>query len=367
MKHFLRLLLFALISVLAVSQSITSGDISGVVTDPSGAVVPNAKVTVVSDATGETHAANSNGQGVYRFSFLKPGSYTVSATSAGLQAASHRVQVGIGQVATANIGMTLTAASTTVDVTTSTLQIDNADLSTTFSNQQISLVPNPGNDLSAVAQTAPGAIMNTQGGFGNFSTYGLPGTSNLFTLNGQNDNDPFLNLNNSGATNLLLGINDVQEATVTNNGYSGQYGQLAGSQVNYVSKSGENSFHGNAIYYWNGRVMNANDYLNNLAIAGSPSTPKPFDNVNQWAASFGGPIKKDRTFFFFNYEGLRVILPTSAQVRIPTAEFQAATLAHLAGTDPAAIPFYQNMFSLYNGVHGSQVGTGTPLYRLNMF
>jgi outer membrane receptor protein involved in Fe transport len=359
MKHFLRLLLFALISVLAVSQSITSGDISGVVTDPSGAVVPNAKVTVVSDATGETHTANSNGQGVYRFSFLKPGSYTVSATSAGLQAASHRVQVGIGQVATANIGMTLTAASTTVDVTTSTLQIDNADLSTTFSNQQISLVPNPGNDLSAVAQTAPGAIMNTQGGFGNFSTYGLPGTSNLFTLNGQNDNDPFLNLNNSGATNLLLGINDVQEATVTNNGYSGQYGQLAGSQVNYVSKSGENSFHGNAIYYWNGRVMNANDYLNNLAIAGSPSTPRPFDNVNQWAASFGGPIKKDRTFFFFNYEGLRVIIPTASQVRIPTAEFQAATLANLAGKDPAAIPFYQNMFGLYNAVHGSQVGTGS--------
>src|SRR3954453_2925176 len=104
MKHFLGLLLFSLIAVLAVSQSITSGDISGVVTDPSGAVVPNAKVTVVSDATGETHTANSNGQGVYRFSFLKPGSYTVSATSAGLQAASHRVQVGIGQVATANIG-----------------------------------------------------------------------------------------------------------------------------------------------------------------------------------------------------------------------------------------------------------------------
>ena len=359
MKHFFRLLLFAFISVLAVSQSITSGDISGVVTDPSGAVVPNAKVTAVSDATGETHTATSNGQGVYRFSFLKPGSYTVSATSAGLQAASHKVQVGIGQVATANIGMTLTTASTTVEVTTSTLQVDNADLSTQFSNQQISLVPNPGNDLSAVAQTAPGAIMNTQGGFGNFSTYGLPGTSNLFTLNGQNDNDPFLNLNNSGATNLLLGINDVQEATVTNNGYSGQYGQLAGSQVNYVSKSGENSFHGNAIYYWNGRVMNANDYLNNLAIAGSPSTPRPFDNVNQWAASFGGPIKKDKTFFFFNYEGLRVIIPTASQVRVPTAEFQAATLANLAGADPAAIPFYQNIFSLYNAVHGSQVGTGT--------
>src|SRR5262249_16509107 len=120
----------------------------------------------------------------------------------------------------------------------------------------------------------------------------------------------------------------------------------------------ENAFHGNAIYYWNGSVMNANNYLNNLAIAGSPSTPKPFDNVNQWAASFGGPIVKDKTFFFVNYEGLRLVLPTSTQARILTNAFQTATLANLAGANPAAIPFYQNMFSLYNAVQGSQVGTG---------
>ncbi len=354
MKLFLMMML---LSMFAFSQSTTSGDITGVITDPSGAVVPNAKVTATNDATGEAHTATTNGEGAYRFAFLKPGSYTVAASAQGFQNTSRKVQVGIGQASTANIALTVTA-STTVEVTTSALQVENADLSTTFSTEQISLVPNPGNDLSAVAQTAPGAIMNTQAGFGNFSTFGLPGTSNLFTLNGQNDNDPFLNLNNSGATNLLLGANDVQEATVTNNGYSGQYGQLAGSQINYVSKSGGNQFHGNAVYYWNGRVMNANNYLNNLAIAGSPSTPKPFDNANQWAVGFGGPIKKDKTFFYFNYEGLRVILPTSTAVRVPTAEFQAATLANLAGVDPAAVPFYQKMFGLYNGVHGSQVGTG---------
>ncbi len=359
MRHLFKLVLFTLFSVFALSQSTTSGDITGTVTDPSGAVVPNAKVTATNDATAEAHTATSNGQGAYRLSFLKPGTYTISATASGFQAATRKVQVGLGQVATANIAMALTTATTTIEVTTNTLQVDNADLSTTFGSEQIAQVPNPGNDLSAVAQTAPGAVMNTQGGFGNFSTYGLPGTSNLFTLNGQNDNDPFLNLNNSGATNLLLGTNDVLEATVTNNGYSGQYGQLAGSQVNYISKSGENAFHGNAIYFWNGRALNANDYLNNLAIAGQPSTPRPFDNVNQWAASFGGPIVKDKTFFFFNYEGLRVIIPTAAQARIPTAEFQTKTLANIAGVDPAALPFYQSIFSLYNGVHGSQVGSGT--------
>lgn len=359
MRHFCKLFLFTLVAAVAFAQSTTSGDITGVITDPSGAVVTNAKVTATSDATGEAHTANTNAQGFYRFSFLKPGTYTVAASAAGFQATSRKVQVGVGQAASANIAMAVSTATTTVEVTTSPLQLDNGDLSTSFSTQQISAVPNPGNDLSAVAQTAPGAIMNTQAGFGNFSTFGLPGTSNLFTLNGQNDNDPFLNLNNSGATNLLLGTNDVQEATVTNNGYSGQYGQLAGSQINYISKSGENTFHGNAIYFWNGRVLNANDYLNNLAIAGSPSTPRPFDNVNQWAVSLGGPIKKDKTFFFWNYEGLRVILPTAAQVRVPTAEFQAGTLANIAGANPAELPFYQHIFSLYNAVQGSQVGTGT--------
>jgi hypothetical protein len=132
-----------------------------------------------------------------------------------------------------------------------------------FSQTQISQVPNPGNDLSYVAQTAPGVVQNTQGGNGNFSAYGLPATPNLFTLNGQNENDPFINLNNSGATNLLLGNNDVQEATVVTNGYSGQYGTLAGANVNYVTKSGGNSFHGNALYWWNGDILNANSYFNN--------------------------------------------------------------------------------------------------------
>ena len=88
--------------------------------------------------------------------------------------------------------------------------------------------------------------MNTQAGYGGSATYGLPATSNLFTVNGMNENDPFLNLNNSGATNLLLGQNDVNEATVVNNGYSGEYGGLAGANVNYVTKAGSNSFHGNA-------------------------------------------------------------------------------------------------------------------------
>jgi hypothetical protein len=190
--------------------------------------------------------------------------------------------------------------------------------------------------------------MNTQGGFGNSSTFGLPATSNLFTVNGMNENDPFLNLNNSGATNLLLGQNDINQATVVNNGYSGQYGGLAGANVNYITKAGSNAWHGNATYWWNGRAMNANNFINNASGAA-----RPFDNANQWAASFGGPIKKDKTFFFVDYEGLRVILPTSTPVNIPSPGFQAATLANLALNSPDSVPFYTQMFNLYQNAPGA--------------
>jgi len=342
------------------AQSITSGDIAGIVTDPSGAVVPNAKVTATNDATGAAHNSVTNGEGFYRFPFLIPGSYTVSADAGGFQQITRKVQVAVGQTANGNIALAITG-NTVLEVTAPPLQVDNGDISTNFSQQQISLVPNPGNDLSAVAQTAPGVVMNTQGGFGNFSSFGLPGTSNLFTIDGQNDNDPFLNVNNSGATNLLLGANEIREATVVSNGYSGQYGQLAGAQVNYVTKTGGNQFHGNAVYYWNGRALNANSFINN-----EQGVKKPFDNVNQWAASFGGPIVKDKTFFFWDYEGLRVVLPTSNPAFIPSPGFEAGTLANLAATGKSAsIPFYQQIFGLYNNAPGA--AGATPFQNCSTF
>lgn len=332
------------------AQSVTSGDIVGVVADPSGAVLPNIKVTLKSDAKGNTQVQSTNSHGTYRFSLLAPGSYTVSVAAPGFQEAMMSGVVTIGQATTLNVVLSLGGATSTVEVTSDAplLQTENADVSTSFSQTQISQVPNPGNDLSYVAQTAPGVIQNTQGGNGNFSAYGLPATSNLFTLNGQNENDPFLNLNNSGATNLLLGNNDVQEATVVTNGYSGEYGTLAGANVNYVTKSGDNRFHGNALYWWNGRVLNANSYFNN-----QNGTPRPFVNANQWAASIGGPIKKDKTFFFVDTEGLRFVLPTSTNVRIPSSQFETATLANLASVSPASVPFYQQLFNLYNNAPGA--------------
>ncbi len=333
------------------AQTLISGEVTGTVTDPSGAVVPNATVTLKSNETGQSQTATTTSNGYYRFPLQKPGNYTITVSSPNFQAASRTINVAVGQATTTNVRLALSGATQTVTVTgeAPVVQTENGNISTTFTQQQIELLPNPGNDLSYIAQTAPGATMNTQAGYGNFEAYGLPATSNLFTVNGQYEIDPFLNLNNSGATNLLLGQNDVREATVVNNGYTGQYGGMAGSNVNYVTKSGSNAWHGNAAYWWNGRVMNANDYFNKQA-----GVPRPFDNVNQWAGSFGGPIKHDKLFFFVDTEGLRVLLPSVRRVRVPTPEFQAATLQNLAATghgDETA--FYNQIFNLWNHAAGA--------------
>ena len=343
-------LLVALLTHAAMSQSLTSGDITGAVTDPSGAAIPNAAVTLKSDATGATQTHSTNDQGTYRFSLLSPGAYTVSVSASSFQTSQQSTSVGVGQTTTLNVQVQLSSATQTVEVSAGAdvVQTQNADLTTSFSAEQIAEVPNPGNDLSYILQTSPGAVMNTQGGYGNSSTFGLPATSNLFTVDGMDENDPFLNLNNSGATNLLLGQNDIDQATVVNNGYSGEYGGLAGANVNYVTKSGSDKWHGNAIYWWNGRAMNANNYFNNQT-----GTPRPFDNANQWAASLGGPIRKEKTFFFINTEGARVLLPTSTKVNIPSSQFEAATVANLSSTSPTSIPFYNQLFSLWNNAAGA--------------
>lgn len=338
------------------AQTITTGAIDGVVSDPSGAIVPNASVVVTNTATGATYKASTGSNGEYRVSQLPPGSYSVAVSASGFQTTKQTIQVSIGQTASGNVSLTVGQTATTVEVTGSEvplLHTDDAQISTTFTQQQVENLPNPGNDLTFVAQTAPGSIMNTQSGYGNFSSFGLPGTSNTYTVNGGYYNDPFLNVNNSGATNLTLGANDIASVTVTSNAYNVSFGGLGGAQVSEISRSGGNKFHGNADYWWNGRIMNANDFFNN-----NSGTPRPFDNVNQWAAAIGGPIKHDKTFFFVNYEGLRVILPSRATVYAPDPSYQALTLGNLAANGLSSeIPIYQNIFNLYNNAPGHQNAT----------
>src|SRR5580700_8170652 len=346
----------------AMAQSIVTGGLGGTVTDSSGAVIAGATVTLKNADTGIVLTTTTSASGTYQFTLLKPGTYGVTVSHEGFKQVSQPAEVLLGQLAIANVQLQVGATTETVTVTEqgALLQTEDANISSNFDTQQIQNIPNPGNDITYIAQTAPGVTMNnsTGGGYGNFSAFGLPGTSNLFTVNGNDYNDAFLNLNNSGSSNLLLGGNELQEVAVVSNGYTGQYGRQAGAQIDYSTKSGSNAFHGDLVYNWTGRALNANDPINKATqlSEGLPNS-RPFENNNQWAAAFGGPIKKDKVYFFVNTEGIRYIFGSIQNVSVPTPAFESFVQGNVPA-DPATQAFYANVFKLYNGAPG--VGNAKP-------
>ncbi len=315
------------------------------VADASGAVVPNATVTIINAGTNATQITTTNAEGRYTASQLAPGTYKVSATSAGLQSQTTVVTVLVGTTLPADIKVTPTGDKTIVEVSASTLPLvdtQNVALATTFNEEQIQSLPTPGGDVTTIAFTAPGVVVNSGGSYGNFSSEGLPGISNLFVMNGFDNQDPFLNLNNSGSSNLTLGQGELAEATVVQNGYNSQYGRAAGAIINYTTRSGTNKFHGMVDYNWNGTALNANSWFNNYYDA-----ERPHAVSNEWAANVGGPIIRDKVFFFADYEGLRYVLPGAAGlVNYPSPQFQAATLANIPTDD---VPLYKQAFAAYQG------------------
>jgi len=343
----LLLLVLALLVTTAFAQTGTTGDVAGTVTDSTGAVVPKAEVTLKNADTGDTRSATTNDSGGFRFTFLRPGNYLVSAAAAGLKTDVSKVNVLVGQVAQADLLAKVQGTSEVVEVTSQAAAIntENANLSATFSSQQVADLPAPGGDLTTIAYTVPGVVMTTGGGYGNFTSNGLPGTSNLFTINGTDYNDPYLNLNNSGASNNLLGQNEIQEAAVVQNAYSVQYGRQAGAQVNYTTKSGTNELHGNLLWNWNGTDLNANSFFNNRNGIGRPAAIS-----NQWGASIGGRAIKNKLFFYANSEGLYYTLASSGVVSFPSPQLEQYILSTIT---PAQVPLYQKGFAIWAGAPGA--------------
>jgi hypothetical protein len=351
-------LIFALLFAGVVAgQSLTLGSLAGRVTDPTGAVIAGATVELKSVDTGGTQVATTSETGAFRFNLLKPGSYEITASITGFAKMVKSAAVEVGQTTEVDLALEISKTAETIEVSGEAPLIStDPGVATSFTPQEVALLPSAGGDITTIAFTAPGVVVSQGMGYGNFTANGLSGTSNLYTVNGENDMDPYFNINNSGASNLTLGSNEVQEATVVTNPYSGQYGQLSGAQVNYVTKSGTNSYHGNAQWYWNGRAMNSNDFIANASDA-----PRPFSNANQWAASFGGPIIKDHTWFFVDTEGLRFVLPNVDVVTVPTPAFATAVMNNINTNAPGEAAAYQNMFNIYSGaVAGKQV-TPVPI------
>jgi Carboxypeptidase regulatory-like domain len=365
------------------AQSGTSSALAGTVEDSSGAVVSGAKVTAIEVDTQASRIGQSDAAGRYLFSQINPGNYQVSVDARGFAVqTSQTTAVGVGRTVTLNFALQVSSASENVEVKAQQglLSLDNPNTTTTLDAQTIKSLPNPGQDLTHIAQFAEGALMNTAGssndakaagGYGNVEFNGLPATSNGYILDGYDTNDPWLGLNIGLSTNLVIGLDAVQEATVNTNSFAVDQGRYSAAQVNYFTKSGTNRYHGDLYEVWNGSILNATNYFLHANDTPGNVAKKPRSTVNEFGVSAGGPIRTDKLFFFAHYEGIRIALPIVSQAVVPTPAYQQYVLGQLltGGTDPitgtalpaqpAEVPFYRSMFALYSNTGGTPLPVST--------
>ena len=290
-----------LVPVLSYGQAI-SGDLTGVVKDSSGAYVANADIEITNLATGFKQTTKTNGQGEYRFSNLPAGHYSVDAAGTGMKGGYRDVEVTLNKVATANITTAVVSAGTTVEVNEQAVAIDTTTptISTTFDAKQAA-------DQGFLTSTGSGVLnlslldagVASSGGVGAGSGPAVGGQrprNNNFTIEGVDNNS-------LSVTGPLITIpNDaVDSFTVLQNQYSAEFGHSSGGQFNQTIKSGTNQFHGTAYEYFQNRNLNAEDSQTALAQAPGPYSNPRFDN-NRFGGNFGGPILKNKLFFFTDWE-----------------------------------------------------------------
>src|SRR6202158_2618625 len=364
------------IRAVALAQGQTPSAIVGSVTDPTGAAIPGATVTVANEKNGLKRSVKTDDSGRFSFPQLKPGTYSVKAEADRFESQQNNtISAGLGQKQTVDFKLNIASASESILVREQgpLINLENSNTSTTLNSRAIENLPNPGGDMTYPLQFAAGALINTAGsgndfvggtnGYGNVQFNGLPSLANGYIVDGLETNDPLTNLNSGLATNLVLGLNSIAEVTVNTVSYAVDLGRYGASQVNYVTKSGTNAFHGNLYELWNGSKFNAADFFTN-ATAGNH---KPRSTVNHFGGSLGGPIIHDKLFFFFDSEWVRIALPIVSATTVPPPAFQDYVLQQLprgsvdsiTGSSyqpaPQLVPFYRKLFSLYGNT------AGTPL------
>jgi Carboxypeptidase regulatory-like domain len=318
-------LLFCLVSSTLLLAQSTGGRILGRIADSSGAVLAGVKVTLTNEATDVSRNLQTNSSGDYVFVEVQPGIYDVQFEQKGFKKNLQKgVTVEVNQVVTLNTTMQVGATQEVVEVTSEAPLVDttSTQLGAVVNDRAVTQLPLNARDTYQFLQLQPG-VMSTVGSansvvYGNdragaVSVNGGRGRSNNFSVNGGDANDQFVNL-----PTVQPSPDSIAEFRVLTNTFDAEYGRNSGSVVNVVTKSGTNSYHGNAYEFFRNTVLNANAYCF-TALQGIPCD-KPQFNQNQFGATFGGPIKKDQTFFFTSYEGRRIRqgIPSPA-VTVPTA------------------------------------------------
>jgi hypothetical protein len=324
----------------------TGGRIRGTVTDPSGGAVATANVTLVNEATHATREVQSSETGEYVFIEVPVGTYEINATLQGFKKYVRKgVALDLNQVISADIALQIGAASESIEVTGAPPVVDTSStqLGAIVNDRASTQLPLNQRDVYQLLQLQPGV----QSQLGNDLFYGSDkagvvtvnggrGRSNNYSVNGGDGNDLFANL-----PAVEPSPDSIEEFRVIANAFDAEYGRNSGAVVNVVTKSGTNNLHGSFYEFFRNDVLNAHPF------AFSPS-PKPAFKQNQFGGTFGGPIKKDKTFFFGSYEGRRVVQGVVSQpVTVPTAgqvggDFSGGTTFTGSLTDATVANVLQN-------------------------
>ncbi|HEV3306326.1 MAG TPA: TonB-dependent receptor [Candidatus Sulfotelmatobacter sp.] len=340
------ILVFVLLAAVTLSAQTFRGTILGTVTDPSGAVVAGAKVTVKNLGTGLERTTETSADGSYALPELPIGTYTVTVVLAGFQTSvTNNVTVDVASERRVDAAMKTGAVSTKVEVSADQLPMVETTTNTlggVLTAQTVENMPVNGRDYTKLIYMNPGVagspdeISDSPGSFGEFSMNGARGRSNNYLLDGTDMNDGYRNdpaINEAGVfgtPSTILPIDAVAEVNVLSN-FAPEYGRSAGAIVNIVTKSGTNKIHGSAADYFRNDALDARNYFN------PSSQPKaPFHN-NQYGASLGGPIVKDKTFFFVDYEGQQEPVGVVTVASVPTGTAADGSLSPSDATDPSGV------------------------------
>ena len=326
------LALLLALAVVAPAQTFRGG-IQGVVTDSNGAVVDGAEVTVTSPDTGLTRTAQTNSNGEYQVSELPIGIYNVTVKRTGFKSQNLTgIKVEVSAMQRVDAQLTPGDVSETIDVVQQTPLVDTAqnNLGGAIEAKQLQELPVSGRDFTKMLVLVPGSggdpsgVSDSPGSFGLFSINGNRGRSNNYLLDGTDMNDGYRNLpaiNQGGVFGTpatILPIDALQEMSIINS-TEAEYGRSSGATVNIVTKSGTNSIHGTAYEYFRNNKLDARNFFN------TADQPQDVFHNNQFGFSLGGPIKKDKTFWFVSYEGQREAVGIPTLGRVPTtAEINTA-------------------------------------------
>ena len=352
-----------------VAQSATA-TLSGVVTDQAGDLVAGAHIDVISITQGFTRSTTTNTQGIFNVTFLPPGSYTLKIEHEGFHPFErNNVVLNVNDQRVINVSLKIgDLKGATVDVTDGAPLLQEAtSIETTVDRQFVANIPLNGRSIQPLITLSPGTVLTktSSSEAGQFSVNGQRANANYFTIDGVSANigvsvgqlptqaatGALPGLSASGGTNNLVSIDALQEFKIQTSSYAAEFGRTPGAQVQLITRAGTNQFHGSAFDYIRNEIFEANDWFNNAR-----KLPQPATRQNDFGFVLGGPILlprfgeggrqpwfngKNSTFFFFSYEGLRLRLPQSRSVDVPSLAARQ--------TAPANIRPILNAYPLPNG------------------